>query len=458
MDFDAEQQVVAVVLGRAESLAAALRQRLPGWQWHVFADSEALLQARDVCPALGIIVPPTAPDRSAVAWCERIAMSGCQWPWIALLSARQRAEADLLRSLAAICQGWLPQPLVADGDWPAVMRYAADSLRLRMLLPATTPGLVDRQMVGNSPAMQRLQKLIRKFAAVDAPVIIYGESGTGKELVARAIHRNSSRAKGAFVAVNCGAIPEHLVESELFGHVKGAFTGALQDRKGRVALADGGTLFLDEIGDLPLVHQVKILRFLQEGSFERVGSPHSTQVDVRVIAATHVDLAAAVNAQRFREDLFYRLNVLHIGVPPLRERAGDLGALAAHFLARAQRSVQGVARDFSSDALAAIRRHHWPGNVRELINRVSKAAVVAEAPLITPADLDLPEPSGAAGAGSSQTLREARDRAEQTALEKALQASGFNLSEAAAALGVSRMTVYRLLQKHGIRLSQDPLS
>ena len=455
MDFDAEQRVVAVVLGRAESAAAVLRQRLPDWQWHAFADPEALAQVRDLRPALGIIVPPAIPDRSAVAWCERIAMPGCQWPWIALLSARQRAEPDLLRSLAAICQGWLPQPLEVDGDWPAVMRYAVDSVRLRALLPAATPGVADRQMVGNSPAMQRLQKLIRKFAAVDAPVMIYGESGTGKELVARAIHRNSSRARGAFVAVNCGAIPEHLVESELFGHVRGAFTGALQDRKGRVALADGGTLFLDEIGDLPLVHQVKILRFLQEGSFERVGSPHSTQVDVRVIAATHVDLAAAVNTQRFREDLFYRLNVLHVRVPPLRERGGDLEALAAHFLTRAQRSVQGVARDFSSDARAAIRRHHWPGNVRELINRVSKAAVVAEAPLITPADLDLPGPSGTLGAGASQTLREARDRAEQAALEKALQASGFNLSEAAAALGVSRMTVYRLLQKHGIRLSQD---
>lgn len=237
--------------------------------------------------------------------------------------------------------------------------------------------------------MLALYAAIDKIACAHAPVLITGESGVGKELAALAIHRASSRHAGAFIPVNCGAIPDTLIETHLFGHDKGAFTGAYNKQIGSIAAADGGTILLDEIGDLPITSQASLLRFLQESTVARIGSTRQTRIDARVIAATHVDLATAVRAGRFREELFYRLNVLPVDVPPLRERSTDIIPLANHIFEGNRVGKAPGVRGFSADARAAMQRHFWPGNIRELINRIHRAMVMCDGPLITAKDLQL---------------------------------------------------------------------
>jgi len=305
------------------------------------------------------------------------------------------------------------------------------------------------QMVGTSPAMHRVFNTIRKVANVDAPVLILGESGTGKELTAQAIHERSSRRDGPFVAVNCGALPPNLVHSELFGHEKGAFTGAHQQRIGRLEAAHKGTIFLDEIGDLPGDLQVNLLRTLQEQKIQRVGSNEDQPLDVRILAATHKDLEAEVEAGTFREDLFYRLNVLNLRMPSLRERQGDIEILARFYFEKFVREQKAEARGFSHQALAAMRQYDWPGNVRELINRIRRALVMCERRLISPADLDL---EGPASPSHVLTLAEARAAAEKEAVQNALHQSGNNVSQASRILKVSRPTLYRLMEIHGLEV------
>ncbi|MBC7347047.1 MAG: sigma 54-interacting transcriptional regulator [Clostridia bacterium] len=292
--------------------------------------------------------------------------------------------------------------------------------------------------------MFQIFDLIRAVANSNAPVLIQGETGTGKELVAAAIHREGWRARGPFVAVNCGALPQGTLESELFGHVKGAFTGAIRDKKGRFALADGGTIFLDEVGELPAATQVKLLRVLQEGTFEPVGGERTVKVQVRVISATNRDLKELVARGEFREDLYYRLCVVPINLPPLRERRNDIPLLATHFLERYAAEEQRSAVKLSSSALAALMDYHWPGNVRQLENAIRFALVKCPGRVIEPEHLP-PE----------ITVRErvpapARLRAKLTpeAIEKALEAAGDNKLRAAKLLGVSRATLYRYLRQH----------
>ncbi|MCC4264519.1 sigma-54 dependent transcriptional regulator [Oceanimonas baumannii] len=300
------------------------------------------------------------------------------------------------------------------------------------------------QMVGASPAIRLVFSQIRKVAGVDATVLITGSSGTGKELIARAIHQRSQRNKGPFVALNCGALPENLIQAELFGHEKGAFTGAHCRKIGRIEAAGGGTLFLDEIGDLPLSLQVNLLRFLQEETIERLGGNETLYIDARVIAATHRNLEAEIREGGFREDLYYRLNVLSIEVPDLKEREGDIELLANFFFRKFTEGRHHRVRGFSRRAIAAMNGHDWPGNVREMINRVRKAIVMSENRLITAADL---------GLGGTQdqvvpTLEEARNLAERQAIRRSLKKTGNNVSLAAKLLGVSRVTLYRLMEKH----------
>jgi DNA-binding NtrC family response regulator len=301
-------------------------------------------------------------------------------------------------------------------------------------------------MVGGSKAMLALFAQIRKVATVDAPVLITGETGTGKELTALAIHEHSARAHKPFVAVNCGSIPEQLIQSELFGHEKGAFTGAHERKIGKIEAAAGGTLFLDEIGDLPLAMQVNLLRFLQEQCFERVGSTQSLQSDVRVIAATHVDLEAATKQGQFREDLYYRLNVLRLQVPALREREGDAPLLAHYFLQHFAHEKNPNIKGISQAALDAINTYSWPGNVRELINRMRRAMVMSDHAQISIEDLGLP----AQDPSSLTRLDKAREKAEREAIIAAIHASGKNISEAARTLDVARVTLYRLMDKYAI--------
>jgi len=278
-------------------------------------------------------------------------------------------------------------------------------------------------------------------------VLITGENGTGKELAALAIHRSGSRRGGPFIAINCGAIPESLLESELFGHEKGAFTGAHIQRKGRVELARGGTLFLDEIGDLSAPLQVKLLRFLQEHRIERIGGRESIEVDVRVIAATNRDLKAAMREGRFREDLYYRLGVVVIPLPPLREREGDITLLATALLQRFGAEAGRKVSAFTPQALRAMERYPWPGNVRELENRVKRAVIMAEGTKITPADLDLD--SGPVKYEGT-TLKEVREEVEKEFVQRALKRHSGNVTRAAAELDVSRPTMYELMEKLGI--------
>lgn len=305
----------------------------------------------------------------------------------------------------------------------------------------------DYEFVGTTPAMWELFKTIRKVAAVDAPVFISGESGTGKELTAQAIHERSARSHLPFHAINCGALPEHLIQSELFGHEKGAFTGASQRKIGRIEAADGGILFLDEIGDLPLELQVNLLRFLETRSIQRVGGLDDIPVDVRVLAATHVHLERAVAEGRFREDLFHRLNVLHIKVPALRDHPEDIEILARFFFDRFLSEKASCLKGFSREALTVMQRYHWPGNVRELINRVRRAMVMCENRLIQPEDLGIERRELNR---HQMTLEEVRDEAEREALLAALGRNRYRVNAAALELGVSRVTIYRLLDKHHI--------
>ncbi|NIK40677.1 two-component system NtrC family response regulator [Xanthomonas arboricola] len=309
----------------------------------------------------------------------------------------------------------------------------------------------DDGLVGHSPAMRNVHKRIGLAAASDLPVLITGETGTGKELVARALHRASARAASAFVAVNCAAIPLELMESELFGHRKGAFSGATSDRIGLIREADGGTLFLDEIGDMPLPMQAKLLRFLQEGEVTPLGGRGAQKVDVRVLAATHRDLAAWVAAGQFRSDLRYRLNVVPIELPPLRERGQDIVLLAQYFL----RTGDGAARALSADAQARLLAYPWPGNVRELRNVMQRSQLLVRGHSIVAADLNDALDHSAEQpltAGPLQgTLPEAVARLEKQMIQDALAHSSGNRAEAARRLGIHRQLLYRKLDEYGLQ-------
>ena len=306
-------------------------------------------------------------------------------------------------------------------------------------------------MVGKSPAMQALFHDIRKIAATDVAVLIAGESGTGKELAANAIHKRSRRSSRPFVVVNCGSLPSTLIQSELFGYEKGAFTGANHRHIGLIETAVGGTIFLDEIGDLPLDLQTNLLRFLQEGTINRVGGTEHIPVDVRVIAATHIDLEKAVTEGRFREDLYYRLNVLHLTVPALRERGEDIELLARFLFQKFAAEKRAAVKGFSQQALRCMNQHTWPGNVRELVNRVRRAAVMCENHLITPKDLGLERRSTHRGNGTSiLTLEQVVEHAKKDAVQAALKRNNKNVAQAARELGISRVTLYRLMGKNHI--------
>jgi two-component system NtrC family response regulator len=301
-------------------------------------------------------------------------------------------------------------------------------------------------MVGSSPEMQTVFAAIRKVATTEAPVLITGESGTGKELAAHAIHRLGARKDGPFVAINCGAIPENLLESELFGHEKGSFTGAHIQRQGRIEAAQRGTLFLDEIGELSPALQVKLLRFLQEHQIERVGGRQPIMVDTRVMAATNVDLRKAMAEGRFREDLYYRLGVVVLAMPPLRERDGDIPLLAKVLLQR-YAAEEKKTITFTRKAVNALEEYGWPGNVRELENRIKRAVIMAEGGKVMPEDLEL---ATRFADYEGRGLAKAREAVERELIERALAKNKGNLTRAAAELDISRPTLYELIEKLGI--------
>jgi transcriptional regulator with PAS, ATPase and Fis domain len=350
-----------------------------------------------------------------------------------------------------------------------LMEWAAEDQRLLSRLHATVtqtnsdaaqseptppPGKAS-ELICASPSMRHIAGMLDRYAKTDEPVLITGESGTGKELVARAIHQKSNRHTGRFVAVNCAAIPSNLVASELFGYEKGAFTGALARTKGQIEHADGGTLFLDEIGDMPVNLQGHLLRFLQEGQIVRVGGRESISVDVRIVAATNVRLRQAIAEGRFREDLYYRLNILALALPPLRERQADIEPLARHFLQQAAAQFNRPIADFTPDAVEALSDYHWPGNIRELMSVIRRTVVISNGPMISAAELiglgerdhafSMPAPSARPQPGSED---------ERAALVDALARAHENITETARGLGVSRVTLYRMLHRHAIALTR----
>ena len=312
------------------------------------------------------------------------------------------------------------------------------------------------QMVGRSAALDHVRELIAKVGPTAARVLITGENGTGKELVARGLHEASPRRDQAFVEVNCAAIPSELIESELFGHMKGSFTGAFADRAGKFEQADGGTLFLDEVGDMSLSAQSKLLRVLQEGVVTRIGGSKSIEVDVRVLAATNKDLEGEIAEARFREDLLYRLNVVPIEVPPLRERLGDVPALVAHFAEALAESAGVPGKKFAEDAMARLQTRAWPGNIRELRNAVERALILAPGKVVAAADIDrllpggdgaMPLPSAPGGAHTFETFKQ---EAEKNFLVQQLREHDWNVSETARALKMPRSNLYKKIERYGL--------
>jgi DNA-binding NtrC family response regulator len=309
-------------------------------------------------------------------------------------------------------------------------------------------------IIGDSPAMAKLFNLIEKVAKEDCSVLIEGETGTGKELIANAIHDHSRRTKAPFVAINCGAFPKDLIQAELFGYEKGAFTGAQQRKMGCIESAQGGTLFLDEIGDLPYVQQVNLLRFLEDRTVTRIGGAEKIPVNVRVISATHVDLKDAVQNGNFRGDLYYRIRVLQLKTPPLRERGHDIEMLAYYFFNKFSANRTYKAQGFHADSLYLLKNHGWPGNVRELMNCIQHALVISETRMVTPSDLDLDR---RLKERTLHTLDEARAVADRESIIVSLRHANNNMSRAAESLGISRVSLYRLVEKHNIVIKQSSL-
>jgi len=395
---------------------------------------------------LGLPPRPTDPDEGLATLAELKALD--EMAKVIVISG-QGEKKNALEAVAAGAFDFLCKPVDPDELKLLLKRciYLADLEREYRKAKESQRVTVFEDMMGTSPQMQGVFSFIRKVATTTAPVLLLGESGTGKEMAALAIHRRGPRKDGPFVPINCNAIPENLLESELFGHEKGSFTGATMQRVGLVETAKGGTLFLDEIGELPSSIQVKLLRYLQEQRFQRVGGRQELTSDARIIAATNVDLKAGINQGSFREDLYFRLAVLVISLPPLRERGDDAVLLAQEFLQKyaAQNGKANIA--FVPEALRAINRHPWPGNVRELQNRIKRAVIMADSRRITEKDLEL---STGIGFSSSTTLKEARENVEREVVQRALKRNLGRISSAAAELGISRPTLYELMERLGI--------
>jgi two-component system nitrogen regulation response regulator NtrX len=400
-----------------------------------------------------IVLDIWLPGMDGVATLERLRQRNVESP-VVMISGHGNIESAV-RATKLGAYDFIEKPLSLEktvlviGNAVRQRRLEAENRALR--------ASVDRRltMVGESYAMAQLREQIAMAAPTNGRVLIFGENGTGKELVAKSIHAQSRRRLAPFIEVNCAAIPEELIESELFGHMKGAFTGAIADRRGKFELADGGTLFLDEIGDMTLKTQAKVLRALQEQIVEPVGGTASVKVDVRVLAATNKDLTTEIRGGRFREDLYFRLNVIPVYVPPLRERAADVPLLAEHFMAELAREYGRRPKRFDPGALAGLRSYHWPGNVRELRNVIERLIIMVPGETITTADLAFlnggPAVRGPDAAPQiTAPLHEARDRFERDYILRVLAEQQGNISRTADALGVERSNLYRKMKSFGI--------
>ncbi|HQC71667.1 MAG TPA: PEP-CTERM-box response regulator transcription factor [Candidatus Competibacteraceae bacterium] len=435
-------------------LRSQLRWCFDGYEVLVAEDREtALNQVRRHAPPVMLLdlgLPPDPANASeGLLALEQIRALAPETKVIVVTGNDERENA--LRAVAMGAYDFYQKPVDAD-----VLRLMVDRASNLYALERENRELLACQMhtplrgvITGSAAMLKICRNIEKIAPTNANVLLLGESGTGKELLARALHELSPRSRNSFVAINCAAIPDALLESELFGYEKGAFTGAAKQTRGKIEYASGGTLMLDEVGDLPMALQAKLLRFLQERVIERIGGREPIPVDVRVVCATHRDLSALIAGGQFREDLYYRISEITVPIPPLRERAGDV-VLVARALLNLFGREQGKSRlNLSADALRALESHRWPGNVRELENRIKRAVVMSESDQISARDLELDSD----GTMEPQlNLRQVREHAERHAVQQAMSYADGNISRAADLLGITRPTLYALLNKYGIKV------
>jgi two-component system nitrogen regulation response regulator NtrX len=442
---------------------AAIRQALrmvleyEGCRVSEAAEGEEALRLVRARQPDAVLLDIRMPGLSGLDTLRRLRELGADMP-VLMISGHGTIETAV-EALRAGAQDFLEKPLERD-----IVLKRLEGLLEREWLKQEQASRREEEdqryrLVGDSPPMHRIREMIERAAPTQATVLVTGESGTGKELVARSIHRASSRARGPFVKVNCAAIPDELIESELFGHEKGSFTGAAGRQRGRFARADGGTIFLDEIGDMSLKTQAKVLRALQDGEIEPLGAGESVRVDVRVIAATNKDLRREIEQGHFREDLFYRLSVLPIHLPPLRERPEDIPPLIEHLTEDICRENNFRPRRFTQAAIEALARRPWRGNVRQLRNTLERALILAQGQEV---GVDaLPEAETVASPGSvpdwfeAQTLREFKERAERAFLERQLEAHGWNITRTAQAIDTPRSNLYKRLEHHGLGQSAD---
>ena len=435
--------------GVRSALSGVLRDE--GYQVEAVESGEACLERLTRVAYDAIVLDIWLPGLDGLSTLERLRQRSVDAP-VVMISGHGNIESAV-RAIKMGAFDFVEKPLSLEktvlvvGNAVRQRRLEAENRALR--------AHVDRRlaMVGESYGMQQLREQIAMAAPTNGRVLIYGENGTGKELVARSVHGMSRRRNGPFIEVNCAAIPEELIESELFGHMKGAFTGALSDRRGKFELADGGTLFLDEIGDMSLKTQAKVLRALQEQVVEPVGGAASVRVDVRVLAATNKELPAEIRLGRFREDLYFRLNVIPIFVPPLRDRPDDIPLLAQHFMTELSREYGRRPKQFDAGAAAGLRSCRWPGNVRELRNVVERMMIMVPGDTIRLSDLSFLDAAGLVELeepGPVAPLHEARDRFEREYILKALAAQHGNISRTAEVLGVERSNLYRKMRGFGI--------
>jgi DNA-binding NtrC family response regulator len=434
-----EQRILIVVGEPSDNTFLGKAPATADWQYlrtlSFDAADHVLATHRDI--RVGLFIQSAEASRDDLRAAAILRQKHPRLQWLMLLSTRTSANPAVTAFVAQQCFDYLTAPVEHERILASAGRAFGMSQMVEQSLIQTGATDQEDQMIGASPRMRALFRELRKVAASDAPVFIGGETGTGKELAARAIHERSRRSDGPFVTVDCGAIPGTLIQSELFGYEQGAFTGAQKRKIGRIEAAQGGTLFLDEIGDLRFDLQTNLLRFLEEGTILRIGATRDVGLDVRVLAASHVDLQQAVKEGSFREDLFYRLTVLKLTMPPLRERADDVEIMAKFFVYKFAREARKPILGLTVAAQEALKEHTWPGNVRELINRIQRAVVMCDGKWIGPVDLDF----------QGETPLPPHGVPVRGVLETALGECHNNYSAAARMLGISRQTLYQLLRK-----------
>ncbi len=444
---------VLLVVEDDEGLQRQLKWAYDGYRVLIAGDRRSALEAmrlhEPAVVTLDLGLPPD-PDGTSEGFAALTEILRLKPDCKVIVASGHGARESALQAIALGAYDFYQKPVDIDELGLIVSRafhlHAIERENRRLAEGGGKSSTLLGSIISADPEMLKVARTVQRVASADVSVMLLGASGTGKELLARAVHEKSPRAKGEFVAINCAAIPENLLEAELFGYERGAFTGAVKTTPGKIELAQGGTLFLDEVGDIPLPLQVKLLRFLQERVIERIGGRSPIAVDTRIVCATHQDLETMCADGRFREDLYYRLAEVVVRIPSLCERQGDAVLLARHFVQRFARELKAPVTGLAPDALAAIDRHPWPGNVRELENRLKRAVIMAEGKLVTACDLDLASPEDRDHMPIS--LRAAREQTDRQIIHRALAHTENNISAAARLLGISRPTLYDLMKQY----------